>query len=111
MTLYDLNDTICPDKKPYKEGIKLPIKRSSFKDLRKSRARHVRNISVMSEIRTLAKKFESLIAEKKVKEAGIALNKFASKMDKAAKKNVIKKNTAARKISRFMKRLAALGKA
>ena len=88
----------------------MPIKRSSFKDLRKSRARHARNLSTMSEIRTLAKKFESLITEKKVKEAGVALNKFASKMDKAAKKGVIKDNTAARRISRLMKRLAALGK-
>ena len=89
----------------------MPIKRSSFKDLRKSRARHVRNVSGVSEIRTLAKTFEGLIAEKKIKEAGIALSKFASKMDKAAKKGVIKKNTSARKISRFMKRLSALGKA
>lgn len=89
----------------------MPIKRSSFKDLRKSRARHARNLSTMSEIRSLAKKFESLIIEKKAKEAGAALSRFASKMDKAAKKGVIKKNTAARKISRFMKRLAALGKA
>ena len=89
----------------------MPIKRSSFKDLRKSRARRLRNLSAVSEIRTLAKKFESLITEKKVKEAGAALSKFASKMDKAAKKGVIKKNTSARKISRFMKRLAALGKA
>ena len=88
----------------------MPIKRSSFKDLRKSRARHVRNLSTISEIRTLAKKFESLITEKKVKEAGAALSKFASKMDKAAKKGVIKDNTAARRISRLMKRLAALGK-
>ena len=89
----------------------MPIKRSSFKDLRKSRARHVRNISTMSEIRTLAKKVESLITEKKVKEAGAALSKFASKMDKAAKKGIIKDNTASRKISRFMKRLAASSKA
>ena len=89
----------------------MPIKRSSFKDLRKSRARRVRNLSTMSEIRTLAKKFESLIIEKKTKEAGAALSSFASKMDKAAKKGVIKKNNASRKISRFMKRLAALGKA
>jgi len=89
----------------------LPIKRSSFKDLRKSRARHTRNLNTMSEIRTLAKKFEALVTEKKVKEASAALNKFASKIDKAAKKGVIKDNTASRKISRFMKRLAALGKA
>ena len=89
----------------------MPIKRSSFKDLRKSHARHARNLHTMSEIRTLAKKFESLVAEKKVKEAGAALGKFASKMDKAAKKGVIKANTAARRISRFMKRLSALSKA
>jgi len=59
----------------------------------------------------LAKKFESLITEKKVKEAEAALNLFASKMDKAAKKGIVKDNTAARRISRFMKRLAALRKA
>ena len=70
----------------------MPIKRSSFKDLRKSRARHTRNLSSVSEIRTLAKKFESLIAEKKIKEAGAALSKFASKIDKAAKKGVIRSN-------------------
>ena len=81
----------------------MPIKRSSFKDLRKSRARRVRNLSTMSEIRTLAKKFESLIIEKKTKEAGAALSSFASKMDKAAKKGVIKKNNAARKKSRLAK--------
>lgn len=89
----------------------MPIKRSSFKDLRKSRARHARNLHIASEIRTLAKKFESLITEKKVKEAEAALNLFASKMDKAAKKGIVKDNTAARRISRFMKRLAALRKA
>jgi small subunit ribosomal protein S20 len=65
----------------------------------------------MSEIKTIAKKFESLIAEKNIKEAGIVLGKFSSKMDKAAKKGVIKKNNASRKISRFMKRLSALSKA
>lgn len=89
----------------------MPIKRSSFKDLRKSRARRVRNISTMSEIRTLAKKVETLITEKKAQEAGAALGSFASKMAKAAKTGVVKKNTASRKISRLMKRLAALGKA
>ena len=89
----------------------MPIKRSSFKDLRKSRARHARNLSTMSEIRTLAKKFESLVTEKKIKEAGAALSKFASKMDKAAKKGVIKNNTAARRISRLMRRWSASNKA
>jgi small subunit ribosomal protein S20 len=94
-----------------KEGINLPIKRSSFKDLRRSRARHARNIATMSEIKTLEKKLESLMSEKKSKEAVAALSKFASKIDKAAKKGVIKKNNASRKISRLMKRLSALGKA
>lgn len=59
----------------------------------------------------MAKKFESLITEKKIKEAAAALSALASKMDKAAKKGVIKKNNAARKTSRLMKRLSALSKA
>jgi small subunit ribosomal protein S20 len=65
----------------------------------------------MSEIKTLEKRFDGLMAKKSFKEAGDALGRFASKMDKAAKKGVIKKNSAARKISRLMKRLSALSKA
>jgi len=89
----------------------LPIKRSSFKDVRRTNKRHARNLAVKSEIKTLIKKFEAAIVAKNKEEAKKALNNFASKMDKAASKGIFKGNTASRKISRLMKRLNSLNKA
>lgn len=88
----------------------MPIKRSSYKDLRRSRRRHARNIPVKHELKTMAKNFEKLAAEKKTDEARKALHSLVSKLDKAASKGVIKENTASRKIARMMKAFAALAK-
>ena len=88
----------------------MPIKRSAYKELRKAKLRHFKNISTKSELKTLAKKFQKLVDTKKVDEAKKALNSIVSKMVKAAAKGVIKKNTASRKISRLMKKLSASAK-
>jgi len=84
----------------------LTIKRSAYKELRKAKPRHFANISTRTELRTLAKKFEKLVAEKKSDEAKKALNELVSKIDRAASKGIIKHNTASRKISRLMKKLS-----
>jgi len=89
----------------------MPIKRASFKDLRKSDRRHLRNISIRSELHSHSKKVEGLIAAKKCDEAGAALKTFISKLDKAASKGIIHRNAASRKSSRLMKRISALSKA
>ena len=89
----------------------MPIKRASFKDLRKSKKRHSRNISIKSELHSLSKKVETLISAKKPDEAKSALKAFLSKLDKAATKGIIHRNTASRKSSRLMKRIAGLSKA
>ncbi|MDP3730861.1 MAG: 30S ribosomal protein S20 [Candidatus Omnitrophota bacterium] len=89
----------------------MPIKRASFKDLRKSNRRHLRNISIRSELHSHSKKVEELIAAKKGDEAGAALKIFISKLGKAASKGIIHKNAASRKSSRLMKRISALSKA
>jgi small subunit ribosomal protein S20 len=88
----------------------LPIKRSAYKELRKSKLRHFKNISTKSELRTLAKKFQKLVETKKTDEAKKALSELVSKMDKAASKGIVKKKTASRKIARFMKKLSASAK-
>ena len=85
----------------------MPIKRSSYKDLRKSRTRHFKNLSTRSELKTLVKKFEKLVADKKVDEAKKAVGPLVSKIDRAASKGVITKNSASRKISRLMKKLSS----
>jgi small subunit ribosomal protein S20 len=93
---------------PYlKENRKMPIKKSAFKELRKAKKRHLRNMRVISELKTLNKKLLSLINEKKVGQAKELLKHLISKLDKAATKNIIHKNKASRKKSRLMRHLNA----
>lgn len=86
----------------------MPIKRASFKDLRKSNRRHLRNISIKSELHSHSKKVENLIAAKKADEARAALKVFISRLDKAASKGIIHKNAASRKSSRLTKKIVKL---
>jgi small subunit ribosomal protein S20 len=83
----------------------MPIKKSAAKELRKSKKRHLRNIQVISELKTLDKKVVSAVDEKKIEEAKRLLNQLAAKLDKAAAKKIIHKNKAARKKSRLMRKL------
>ena len=86
----------------------MPIKKSAYKELRKSKHRHARNISILSELKTLTKKFERLVSDKKADEAKVLLNQLISKIDRSASKGIIHANTASRKISRLAKRLAQI---
>ena len=88
----------------------MPIKKSSYKELRKAKGRHFKNASTKSELRTLVKKFEKLVADKKTDEAGKMIPSLVSKIDRAASKGVLKDNAASRKISRLMKKLSSLSK-
>jgi len=89
----------------------MPIKRASFKDLRKSKKRHHRNVSTRSELHSIIKKFELLITAKKTDEAKALLKTLVSKIDKAATKGIIHYNAASRKISRLTKRISSAAKA
>jgi len=89
----------------------LPIKKAAYKALKKSKVKHLRNVTIKSELKTLAKKFDRLITAKKTDEAKKAVDGMISKLSRAASKGVIHNNTASRKISRLRKRLAASAKA
>ncbi len=84
----------------------MPIKRSAYKELRKAKARHLGNIALKSELKTLTKKFEKYISEKKMSEAKNFLKTLESKIDKAVSKGIIHRNTASRKISRLTKKIS-----
>ena len=84
----------------------MPRERTAYKELRKAKKRHFKNISTKSDLRTSVKNFEGLVKEKKNDEAKKSLSILISKLSKAASKGIIKKNTAARKISRLMKKLS-----
>ena len=89
----------------------MPIKRASFKDLRKSKKRHYKNVSTRSELHSLVKRFEGLVTAKKADEAKKLLSGLISKIDKASSKGIIHRNAASRKVSRLTKRLASSSKA
>ncbi len=71
--------------------------KASIKDLRKIKKRILRNASVKSEVKTAIKKIKKLSKD----EAKKFLPEAYSIIDKAVKKGVIKKQTAARYKSRI----------
>ncbi|MFH1245665.1 MAG: 30S ribosomal protein S20 [Candidatus Omnitrophota bacterium] len=83
----------------------MPIKQSAYKELGKSKKRHIRNINIISELKTLNKKFLDFLAENKIEEAKNTLLQLTSKLDKAAAKKIIHRGNASRKKSRLMLRL------
>jgi small subunit ribosomal protein S20 len=76
---------------------------SAEKRHRQSEERRLRNKSVKSAVRTSAKKFVLLARKKEPEEAEAALKDMIKKIDSAAGKGIIKKNTAARKKSRMQR--------
>ncbi|MBL7084889.1 MAG: 30S ribosomal protein S20 [Candidatus Omnitrophica bacterium] len=83
----------------------MPIKKSAFKELRKAKKRHLRNIGILSELKTLDKNLNTLLDEKNIEQAKKILRQLVAKLDKAAGKKIIHKNKASRKKSRLTRRL------
>ena len=70
--------------------------------------RQDRNKAIKSKVKTYVKKVEVAIEAKDVEAAKAALLVAISEIDKAAKKGIYHKNTAARKVSRLTKAVNAL---
>ncbi|HAZ10222.1 MAG: 30S ribosomal protein S20 [Omnitrophica bacterium GWA2_41_15] len=83
----------------------MPILHASYKDIKKSAKKALRNQSAQSELKTETKKFIELVSSKKMEEAKIQLNYLISQLDKAKSKGIIHKNTASRKIARLTRKL------
>jgi len=78
----------------------MPIKKSAKKALRQSKKRRRLNLARMNKMKQLIKKIRKLCLENKKEEAKKLLPEVYQAIDKAAKRGVIKKNTAARKKSK-----------
>ena len=89
----------------------MPNTKSAEKRSRSSVRKADRNQTVKSKVKTLERKYLSLVTAGKLDDAKTALNEVASAYDKAAKGGVIRKQTASRKRSRLQIRLNAAGKA
>ena len=81
----------------------MPITKSAKKALRGSLVKKAMNDRNKKNIKESVKKIEKLIKEKNKAEAKKLLPEVYSVIDKAAKRGVIKKNTASRKKSRLSK--------
>lgn len=81
---------------------------SAIKRTRQTETRTLRNKSVKSMIKTLSKKVEKEVADKSAEGAEAALKKTISAIDKAARKGILHKNTAARTVSRLSRLVNSL---
>lgn len=81
----------------------MPITRSAKKALRQSVRRRKKNLIYKHKMKDLIKKVRVLVKENKIKEAKELLPQIYKILDKSAKENIIKKNTASRKKSRLTK--------
>ncbi|MDX1953742.1 MAG: 30S ribosomal protein S20 [Verrucomicrobiota bacterium] len=85
----------------------MPNTKSAERRMRSSARKATRNRSTTSKLKTVEKKYLSLVKEGKKDEAEKALREVSSALDKAAKSGVIHKSTASRKKSRLSVRMAA----
>ena len=84
----------------------MPQRKTGVKELKKSKARRLHNIDIKTELKKTIKAFLEAVASKP-EEAKTLLSTLYKKIDKAAKRNVLNKNTASRRKARFAKLLVA----
>jgi small subunit ribosomal protein S20 len=88
----------------------MPITKNAMKALRQSERKRVFNIRRKAALRDVVKDVTKAIAAGKVAEAEKLMPQAYQAIDKAAKRGVIKPNTAARKKSRLTARLKVAAK-
>jgi small subunit ribosomal protein S20 len=82
--------------------------KSALKNIRKNKARYLRNRAVASKLKTLEKHFVGAVEGKNKDEATKAGTAFISALEKANKANIVHKNKIARKKSRCAALLESL---
>ena len=87
----------------------MPIIKSAKKRMKQTAVRRVRNQATKRSLRGEMKALAAAIEAKDGKKAVEALKKVQSNLDKTVKKNILKKNTAARKLARLSEQVKALG--
>jgi len=85
----------------------MPQRRTAIKDLRKSAQLRLHNLDIKTDLKKTTKKFITSLKSANKSETGALLNVLFKKIDKAAKRNLIHRNTAARRKSYFSRLLAS----
>ena len=86
----------------------MPQRRTSIKALRQTEKRKLHNLDIKTDLRKTIKKFLASVSSKNATEAQTNLKLVFKKLDKAAKRNIMHKNTAAHRKSRFSKLVKSL---
>lgn len=81
----------------------MPITKSAEKALRSSKRKAAFNLKRKENLQKTVKQYKKLVAAKKIAEAQKMVPALQKAIDKAAKKGILKKNTASRKKSRLIK--------
>lgn len=87
----------------------MPQRRSAIKELRKNRKRHLHNLDIKTDLKKTIKHFLKSVQSKNIQDAKNNLKTVYKKLDKAVKKNVLHKRTAANRKSRFSRLIAGIG--
>jgi small subunit ribosomal protein S20 len=82
--------------------------KSAIKRARQTEARTLKNRSIRNTIKTLTKRVEKEVENKSREGAEVSLKKAVSAIDNAAKKGLLHKNTASRKVSRLTRLVNSL---
>jgi len=85
----------------------VPQRRAGIKDLRKNHTRRMHNLDIKTDLKKTTKKFLASVKEKNTEEAQSNLRLLYKKLDKAAKRNILHKNTVAHRKSKFSRQLAS----
>jgi len=88
--------------------IAVPQRRCAIKELRKNRKNHLHNLDIKTDLKKTIKSFRTSVSAQKKDEAAEQLKDVYKKIDKATKRNLLHKNTAARRKSSYSKLLKSL---
>ncbi len=88
----------------------MPIKKAAKKYMRVTARKTLKNAKVKGAFRSAIKKTSEAVAKGDVAQAQEWLKRAGKALDKAAEKDIIHKNTAARKKSRLNARVKAIAK-
>jgi small subunit ribosomal protein S20 len=86
----------------------VPQRKSGIKELHKNRTKRMHNLDIKTDLKKTIKKFLLAVKDKKAEDVKSGLNLAYKKLDKACKRNILKKNTTARRKSLLAKLSASI---
>jgi len=86
----------------------VPQRKAGVTELRKNRRKRMQNLDVKTDLRKTIKSFVSSVEAKNKDEAQSGLKLVYKKLDKAAKRKILEKNTASRRKAKFSRQLASI---